>query len=344
MKIAMLAPPWIKIPPAGYGGIEWVVYYITNELVKRGHEVTLFASGDSSTNAELFPVFPNEMPNRIGETMLEVQHAAACLKRAGEFDIIHDHSSFSVVAYSSLVKTPIVHTLHGPFNDETCAFYRDFSDSSWYVAISDYQRSCCPKLRYAGTVYNPIDINGWPFVPANEKGDYLLAFGRLCADKGFHTAIDVAKRTGMKIIIAGAVQPANRDYYETVIKPQIDGEQVRFVGEVSLTEKWSLFSRAKAFLFPIQWPEPFGLVMIEAMATGTPVIAFPEGSVPEVVENGITGYTVKDVDEMVEAVRRIDEIDAVMCREHVQNKFSVSKCVDGYEQVYAKVVENCRSC
>lgn len=343
MKIAMLAPPWIKIPPAGYGGIEWVVHYITNELVSRGHDVTLFATGDSVTNAKLVSTFHKQMPDRIGETMLEVEQAANCVKRADEFDIIHDHSGFSVVAYASLVRTPVVHTLHGPFNTETCHFYRDFRDSAWYVAISDYQRSCCPELQYAGTVYNPIDIDGWPFVPGSEKGDYLLAFGRLCADKGFHTAIEVAKRTGMKLVLAGAVQPQTRDYYETVIKPQVDGEQIQFVGEVNLTEKWNLFSRAKAFLFPIQWPEPFGLVMIEAMATGTPVIAFPEGSVPEVVTDGVTGFTVRTVDEMVEAVGRIDAIKAEDCREHVQSLFSVSKCTDGYEQVYEKVLESCPS-
>lgn len=344
MKIAMLAPPWIKIPPAGYGGIEWVVYYVTNELVIRGHEVTLFATGDSTTNADLACSFPKEMPNRIGETMLEVQHAANCIERADEFDIIQDHTGFSVVAYASLVRTPIVHTLHGPFTPETCSFYRDFKRSAWYVAISDYQRSCCPGLQYAGTVYNPLDINGWPFVPASEKEDYLLAFGRICADKGFHTAIEVAKRTGMRLIMAGALQPANRDYYETVIKPQIDGDQIQYVGETSLSEKWKLFSRARAFLFPIQWPEPFGIVMTEAMATGTPVIAFPEGSVPEVVEDGVTGFTVKTVDEMIEAVGRLDEIDAETCREHVQNKFSVAKCTDRYEQVYETVLESCRSC
>jgi glycosyltransferase involved in cell wall biosynthesis len=344
MKIAMLAPPWIKIPPAGYGGIEWVVHYITNELVERGHDVTLFASGDSLTNARLVSTFSREMPDRIGESMIEVQHAAKCMSRSDEFDIIHDHSGFSAVAYASLIRTPVVHTLHGPFTADTCRFYRDFRDSAWYVAISDYQRSCCPELKYAGVVYNPIDIGGWPFVPTSEKEDYLLAFGRLCADKGFHTAIEVAKRTGQRLIIAGAVQPFNRDYYETVIKPQVDGEQITFVGEVSLTEKWNLFSKARAFLFPIQWPEPFGLVMIEAMATGTPVIAFPEGSVPEVVENGVTGFTVKDTEEMIEALGKLDQLDARACRQYVENKFSVSKCTDGYEQVYEKVREICPSC
>lgn len=341
MKIAMLAPPWIKIPPAGYGGIEWVVHYLTNELVRRGHDVTLFATGDSMTDARLESTFPKQMPDRIGETMFEVQQAAACIRRADEFDIIHDHSGFSVVAYASLLNTPVVHTLHGPFNNDICHFYQNFRNSAWYVAISDYQRSCCPDLQYAGTIYNPIDIEGWPFVPTAEKEDYLLSFGRLCADKGFHTAIEVAKRTGRQLIIAGAIQPFNRDYYETVIKPQVDGEQIKFVGEVSLTEKWNLFSRAHAFLFPIQWPEPFGLVMIEAMATGTPVIAFPEGSVPEVVEDGVTGFTVHSVDEMVAALDRLDQLDAAHIRESVQNRFSVRKCADGYEQVYEKVLENC---
>lgn len=339
MKIAMLAPPWIKIPPAGYGGIEWVVHYLTDELVERGHEVTLYASGDSSTRARLRSTFDRQMPDRIGETLYDIQNSANCLLDAGEFDLIHDHTGFTAVPYASLLKTPLVHTLHGPFTTDICAFYKKFRDSAHYVAISDYQRGCCPDLQYAGTVYNPIDIIGWPFVESAAKSDYLLAFGRICSDKGFHTAIEVAKRTGEKLIIAGAIQQQNRDYYETVVKPQVDGEQIKYVGEVSLTEKWKLFSQAKAFLFPIQWPEPFGLVMIEAMATGTPVIAFPEGAAPEVVEDGVTGYLVNSAEEMVAALGRIDEIDAHACRSYVQDKFSVSKCADGYVDVYEKVLQ-----
>ncbi|MBK5225902.1 MAG: glycosyltransferase family 4 protein [Thermoleophilia bacterium] len=337
MKIAMLAPPWIKIPPAGYGGIEWVVHYLTEELVERGHEVTLFASGESTTKARLVATFDEQMPDRIGETLYDLQQVAGCLRRAGEFDIIHDHSGYAAIAFAQFLDTPMVHTLHGPFTPDTCRFYQTFRNSAHYVSISDYQRSCCPDLQHAGTVYNPIDIDGWTFRGKDEKEDYLLAFGRLCADKGFHTAIEVAHRTGQKLVIAGAIQHQNRDYYETVIKPQIDGEQIKFVGEVSLTEKWNLFSKARAFLFPIQWPEPFGLVMIEAMAAGTPVIAFPEGSVPEVVADGISGFLVNDIDEMVEALGRLDEIDPAACRRYVQDKFSVGKCTDGYEKVYNEV-------
>ncbi len=338
MKIAMLAPPWIKIPPAGYGGIEWVVHYLTDELVDRGHDVTLFATGDSTTNATLSATFDKQMPDRIGETVFDVQQVSTCFRRAAEFDVIHDHSGFAAVAFAGFLQTPVIHTLHGPFTPVTCGFYQTFRDSAHFVSISDYQRSCCPDLRHAGTVYNPIDINSWPYRDKEEKGDYLLAFGRLCADKGFHTAIEVAKRTGEKLVIAGAIQPQSRDYYENVVRPQVDGEQITFVGEVNLTEKWNLFSKAKAFLFPIQWPEPFGLVMIEAMAAGTPVIAFPEGSVPEVVADGRTGFLVKDTDEMVEALGMLDRINPADCREYVQEKFSVSKCADGYENVYQEVV------
>lgn len=337
LKIAMLAPPWIKIPPAGYGGIEWVIHYLTEELVRRGHEVTLFATGDSHTSARLAATFPAQMPDRMGQGMFETWQAASCLRRAGEFDVIHDHSGFSAVPYAGFLKTPLVHTLHGPFNTDTCGFYHTFRDTAWYVSISDYQQSCCPELRYAGTVYNPIDIAQWPFRDRTEKDDYLLAFGRLCADKGFHTAIEVARKTGRKLIVAGTVQQRYRDYYETVIKPEIDGEQVTFTGEVSLTEKWQLFSRAQALLFPVQWPEPFGLVMIESMATGTPVIAFPEGSVPEIVRDGVTGFVVNDADEMAARVGDLDQIDAGACRQHVRDRFSVRKAVDGYEQVYKKV-------
>lgn len=339
MKIAMLAPPWIKIPPAGYGGIEWVIHYITDELSGRGHDVTLFAAGDSTTRAKLVATFPEQLPDRIGETMYEVQHVATCLRRAGEFEIIHDHSGFAALAAAAYLKTPLVHTLHGPFSADICRFYQDFRDAAHYVAISEYQCRCCDGLNYAGTVYNPIDTEAWPFRGREEKEDYLLAFGRLCTEKGFHTAIEVARRTGRRLVVAGTIQHHYRDYYETVIKPQIDGEQVRFVGEVSLTEKWNLFSKAEAFLFPIEWPEPFGLVMIESMAAGTPVLAFPEGSVPEVVVDGITGFIVNNVDEMVACLDKLGQIDPRACRQHVQEKFSVKKATDGYEEVYRKVLE-----
>ncbi len=337
MKIAMLAPPWIKIPPAGYGGIEWVVHYLSDAMVERGHDVTLFAPGSSVTRARLVSTFPGEMPDRIGQTMYEVKQVASCFAQAAGFDVIHDHSGFAAVPFASLIETPVVHTLHGPFSVDICSFYETFRDSAHLVAISEYQRSCCPGLRYAGTVYNPIDISDWPFRNRDEKEDYLLAFGRLCAEKGFHTAIEVAKRTGNKLIIAGAVQQVYRDYYETVIRPQVDGDQIRFVGEVSLTEKWNLFSKARAFLFPIQWPEPFGLVMIEAMACGTPVLAFPEGSVPEVVSDGVTGFVVSSVEQMIDRLGKIDEIDPGACRQYVRDKFSVARAADGYEKIYADV-------
>lgn len=334
----MLAPPWIKIPPAGYGGIEWVVHYLTEALVERGHEVTLFASGDSTTAAELDAVFDVERPDRIGHTLYEVQHVSACLRRVEEFDLIHDHSGFAAVAFTPFIDTPLVHTLHGPFTPDTSRFYQGFRDSAHYVAISDYQRGCCPELNYAGTVYNPIDVSTWPFVDNDDKGDYLLAFGRFSPDKGFHTAIEVAREAGERLIIAGAVQNINRDYFETVIQPMVDGDQVQFAGEVSLSMKWKLFSEAKAFLFPIQWPEPFGMVMIEAMATGTPVIAFPEGSVPEVVADGVSGFVVADAGEMVAAIGRLDELDARTCRDYVVDKFSVGRVTSGYEEVYSRVL------
>ncbi len=338
MKIGMLAPPWIKIPPAGYGGIEWVVHYLTDELVERGHDVTLFATGDSVTKARLVSAFPQEMPDRIGQTLFDVRQAATAFKQADRFDIIHDHSGFVAVPFASFIGTPVVHTLHGPFTADACDFYRTFRDSAHYVSISNYQRSCCPDLRYAGNVYNPIDINSWPFAAREEKEDYLLAFGRVCADKGFHTAIEVAKRSGRRLIIAGAVQAPYRDYWETVVRPQVDGDQIQFVGEVTLTQKWNLFAKAQAFLFPIQWPEPFGLVMIESMAVGTPVLAFPEGSVPEVVIDGVSGFVVETTDEMVERLDHLDEIDPETCRSYVADKFSVAKATEGYEEIYRKIL------
>jgi glycosyltransferase involved in cell wall biosynthesis len=337
MRIAMLSPPWIKVPPQGYGGIEWVVHYLANELVARGHDVTLFATGDSITDARLEWVFEQQMPENIGGTMFEVTHVASCLNRAGDFDVIHDHSGFAAVAFASLVDTPVVHTLHGPFTADTEFFYRYFNDSVNYVAISKYQMGCCSDLQYSGVVYNPIDTSPWPVIEADEREDYVLAFGRICPDKGFHAAIAAARRAGVKLIIGGAVQEFCRDYFETVISPEIDGDMIQFVGEVSLTEKWNLFSRARAFLFPVQWPEPFGLVMIEAMAAGTPVIAFPEGSVPEIIRDGETGFIVNDIEEMAARIGEVDRIHAEVCRRYVEDNFSVGRTTDGYLEIYRSV-------
>ncbi len=244
----------------------------------------------------------------MGQTAFDARHVAfalAQIEAAGDFDLIHDHSGFLVIAFSRLfrraVDRPILHTIHCAFDAAAYGFYEQFKDAVSYNAISEYQRSQGPPgMNWAGVVYNALALEEWPYTP--DKDDYLLAFGRICEAKGFHLAIEVARRTGSKLVMAGVVQDQYADYFHERIEPQVDGRQVVYEGEVTNERKRELFAHARGFLFPILWPEPFGLVMIEAMATGTPVIALRQGSVPEVVEEGRTGFVVDGVDEMVAAV------------------------------------------
>jgi glycosyltransferase involved in cell wall biosynthesis len=343
MKIAQIAPPWISVPPRGYGGTEWVVQQLCDGLSARGHQVTLYASGDSTTAAELRSVFPAQIPEFMGNSAFEARHSgyalADILSRTGEraFDIVHDHSGFFVVAASALLPLPpVLHTIHSAFDEVTTGFYDQFGRSVAYNAISEYQRSMGPAgMNWAGVVPNAIDLSMWPL--QEEKDDYLLAFGRVCEAKGFHLSIEVARRTGRRLVMAGALQPQYADYFHDVIEPELD-DQIVFLGEVGDPRRRELFSNAAAFLFPILWPEPFGLVMIEAMATGTPVVAFRNGSVPEVIDDGVTGFIVEDVDQMVEAVGRVHQIDGAACRHAVEERFTVDRLVTDYEALYARLI------
>jgi glycosyltransferase involved in cell wall biosynthesis len=343
MRIAQIAPPWIAVPPRGYGGTEWVVQQLCNGLTARGHQVTLYASGDSQTAAELRSVFPTQIPEFMGHPAFEARHSgqalADILSRTGEraFDIVHDHSGFFVVAASRLLSLPpVLHTIHSAFDDVTTGFYEQYGQAVTYNAISEYQRSVGPAgMDWAGVVHNAIDLDGWPFHA--EKDDYLLAFGRVCEAKGFHLSIEVARRTGRRLFMAGALQPQYADYFHEVVEPELD-DQIVFLGEVDDRRRRELFTNAAAFLFPILWPEPFGLVMIEAMATGTPVIALRNGSVPEVLDDGVTGFIVEDVDQMVAAVGRVHEIDGAACRRAVEERFTVDRLVTEYEAMYRALI------
>lgn len=341
MRIAQIAPPWISVPPAGYGGTEWVVQQLCDGLTARGHDVTLFATGDSDTTATLRARFPEQMPDRIGVTPFDACHVVFALDEIvadGGFDLVHDHSGFLVVAFSQYLRLPpILHTVHCAFDTVAYPFYEQFAQAVHYNAISTYHQSQAPPgMRWAGIVHNGLDVASWPFEP--HKGDYLLAFGRICEDKGFHLSIEAAKRTGQRLVMAGVVQEQYRDYFEERIKPEIDDDQIVYRGEVGDGEKQELFAKAKAFLFPILWPEPFGLVMIEAMASGTPVVALRKGSVPEVVDDGVTGFVRDDLDGFVEAVGRVGEIDPRACRRAVEERFSVEHMVDRYEELYRRVL------
>lgn len=337
MRIAQIAPPWFAVPPVRYGGIEWVVALLADGLADRGHDVTLFASGGSHTRAKLVTVFDDPPGGEhIGEAFYDVVHASAAYDDAGSFDLIHDHSGLIGPAIGAHVPTPVVHTLHGPFTDEAKRVYGLLSGRIWYVAISEAQRAFCPDLSYAGTVHNGIDLDKYPF--RKDKDDFLLFLGRINPEKGPELAVEVAHRTGRKLVMAVkmAEKPEQR-YWAEKVEPLLDGSE-EILGEITIDEKADLLARASAVLFPIQWPEPFGLVMTEAMASGTPVISFPYGAAPEVIAHEKTGFLVSSIDEMCDAVERAGTIDAAACRAHVEAHFSDDAMVEGYLTAYEKVL------
>ena len=339
MRIAQLAPPWIAVPPAGYGGTEWVVQQLCDGLTARGHDVVLYATGDSRTAAELCALFPRQLPEVMGQTAFDARHVSFAFADIEQqpFDIVHDHSGFLGIAFSRYLAPPMVHTVHCAFDSTAYGFYEQFKTEVAYVGISEYQQSMGPAgMNWAGLAYNAIAVEHWPYTP--EKDDYLLAFGRVCEAKGFHHSIAAAKKLGRRLIMAGVLQEQYRDYFEAQVEPLIDGEQIVYEGEVSDERKRELFAHAHAFLFPITWPEPFGLVMIEAMACGTPVVAMRQGSVPEVVDDGVTGFVVDTLDDFVAAVGRVGEIDPAVCRRTVEERFTVQRMVGDYEAVYRRVL------
>lgn len=336
LKIAQVSPPWFAIPPRGYGGIELVVSLLADGLVDAGHDVTVFATGDSRTKAKLEFVYEIGPSEKILETMPEVVHIMPAYLRHEEFDLIHDHSGRVGPAIANFIDTPVLHTLHGPFTDEAKAYYASVNHHIFFNAISEYQRSCMPELNYIGTIYNAINTKWYPF--SEEREDYLLFLGRMNPQKGAHIAVEVANRLDMKIIIATKMaEPAEKAYFEEEVKPLLRNN-ADILGELDLATKNDLVMRAKCTLFPITWPEPFGLVMIESMVTGTPVICFRNGSVPEVVDDGHSGFIVDTIEEMVDAVRRIDEIDPNECRRHVEEKFDAPIMVANYEKAYEKML------
>lgn len=340
MRIAQVTPLWERVPPPAYGGIELVVSLLTDELVRRGHEVTLFATGDSITLAKLESVHPRAIrtdPNVKEYQIYETMQLGHVYQRAHEFDVIHSHMGFSALTYAQFVKTPTVHTLHGVFTPDNEKMYA-YARSQPYVSISDAQREPRLGLNCVATVYNGIDVDSYKFYAQPNDPPYLAFLGRLSPEKGPHRAIEIAKRTGMTLKMAGKIDIVDREFYEEVLAPQIDGEQIQYLGEANHVQKNTLMGGAVATLFPITWKEPFGLVMVESMAAGTPVIGMRLGSAPEVIKDGTSGFLCDTVDECVAALDRIAEIDRAGCRQHVIENFSVQRMADGYEAVYRQLL------
>ncbi|MGB3755464.1 MAG: glycosyltransferase family 4 protein [Rivularia sp. (in: cyanobacteria)] len=342
MRIAQVAPLWERVPPPGYGGVELVVGLLTDELVRRGHEVTLFASGDSLTLAKLESVYPRAFrlePSITEYSAYEALQLSRVYKQAGNFDVIHSHVGYTSLFHAGFVETPTVHTLHGAFNADTKQIYTEAREQH-YVSISDSQREPIKELNYAATVYNGIDTESHRFYAQSQSSPYLAFLGRISPEKGTHIAIEIAQKSGVPLKMAGKVDRVDVDYFESKIKPHIDGKHIEYLGEANHFEKNELLGGAIAMLFPITWREPFGLVMTESMAAGTPVLAKPMGSVPEVIADGKTGFLCDSVDDFVKAVQRLGEIDRKVCRAHVEQNYSIKSMVDGYLDVYRKVMGN----
>lgn len=351
MKIGVVGSIWLNIPPKGYGGTEDVVYNLVNGLAKRGHQVTLFAAGTSDVGANVIPTIDKPLREKGVDwtnSGFVIYHMSEAFDRAGNFDLLHVHlnktSDLVSLPLALLSKTPVVFTLHFKvFNkserpDQYILLkkYRALP----YISISDAQRR--PNaLNYIRTIYNGLDINKFPY--SDSAGKYLAWLGKINPLKGTKQAILAAKKAGIKIYIMGPIDhgvPEMLSYYENEVKPLFDDKYVVFLGEVSHNEKTSILSGAMVLLNPIQWEEPFGLVMTEAQATGTPVIALDRGAVPEVVLNGKTGFIVKDIDEMVAKIPESGKLSRLACRQWVEQKFTNEKMVMEYEKAYVDVIRN----
>ena len=340
MKIAVVAPCWFPVPPTGYGGIEWVVSLLADGLVERGHEVTLFASGDSHTSADLAAIHPVAPSEWIGRSFWELRHVLHCYERAGEFDVINDHSGPFAAALGAAIATPVVHTVHGPLVGEPGELYDQVArvaPETGLISLSMNQRKPRPGFNWIANCPNALDLSVYPFRP--QRGDYLLFLGRMSPDKGAHRAVAVAMEAGLPLKIAGKMrEPKEREYWEQFVEPHL-GDGIEWLGEVSHGEKVELLQHARATLFPIEWEEPFGLVMIESMACGTPVIATNRGAVGEVVEHGRSGIIVEDYRIMGSALEEADRLDSRELRRFVEERFSPLRMVRDYLKAYELAVE-----
>lgn len=340
MKIALVAPLMEAVPPRLYGGTERVVFVLAEELVRRGHDVTLFASGDSKTSGTLVACCPRglRLDPDIRDTLAYVLiELGDVYRRASDFDVIHNHVDYLAFPFARLTSTPTVSTTHGRLDlPEVQRVYSVFSEQA-LISISDGQRTRIPHANWLATVHNGIDLTNFHFRP--EPGDYLVFLGRISPEKRPDRAIEIARDVGMRLIMAAKVDDVDRDYYEHAIAPMIEQcPLVEFIGEVDDPGKDDLLGNAYAYLFPIDWPEPFGLTMVEAMATGTPVVAYRAGSVPEVVVDGVTGFVCGTFRDMIDAIPRVRTLDRSACRLLVEERFSAAAMTDGYERVYASAL------
>ena len=340
MKIAQVAPLYESVPPRTYGGTERVVSYLTEELVAQGHEVTLFASGDSVTAAQL--IAPRKRALRLDNDVFDpLAHHYVMLEevfeRASRFDIIHFHTDY--LHFPLVRRHPVPHltTLHGRLDiPDLMPLYKKFSQMP-VVSISNAQRTPLPRANWQGTVYHglPLDL----YACGNKPQNYLAFVGRISPEKRLDRAIEIAARAGMRLRIAAKTDAADRDYMEQIIQPILRSSSAELIGEIGEKDKKEFLANASALLFPIDWPEPFGLVIIEAMACGTPIIAFRRGSVPELIEEGVTGYIVDDIEGALQALRKIQDFDRRRCRRVFEERFSAARMANDYLSLYRRAIK-----
>ncbi len=355
LRIAMLAGPWAEVPPRkGYGGTELVVAMLTDELVRRGHNVELFCPPGSTSLAMVRPVLDKAhagTPLRPPYEAHHVSRAFTAIETAAEpFDLVHDHSGFMAVGMADRLSVPMVHTMHGQLNPPVGRFYADYHHEVKLAAISQGQLNCAggtcrffnaevdgsPASVEATVINHAIDVSAWPL--RRERGDYLLWMGRVQELKGPHRAIEIAQHSGMRLILAGPVHRGQEAFFDGYVAPHVDGDRISYVGEVGGQAKIDLLAGAAALLWPAKWCEPFGLGIVEALACGTPVLGFPDGAVGEIVQHGLNGFLALTTPELVELVSAIPQIDRERCRASVADRYTVDAFASGYERLYLETL------
>ena len=357
LRIAQIAPIWNDIPPKNYGGIERIVYSITEELIRRGHEVTLFATSSSKTSARLVSTVISPMAGKIAwkNPSYTIFNISEAYKRANNFDVIHSHADFWCFPFTDFTSVPTIHTLHNLLpkdkDDHEFQFYTRYKNQK-LISISNNQRQGLP-WNFVDTVYNGIDAQKFSF--SSSRGNYLFWTGRITYEKGAKDVLLVAKKLKMPLVFAGHLIEDNKEFFEKEVKPLLDDKLITIIGDITLEEEAKYYKNAYCTLMPIHWDEPFGLVMAESLACGTPVIAYNRGSVPEVIRDGVTGFIIdqdnedrpgkgtwmikkQGIEGLVEAIKRIGEIDRAVCRKHVQDNFTVERMVENYEKVYHEII------
>ena len=338
LRVVVVAPPYFSVPPDGYGGIEAVLALLVDGLAERGHNVTLVGAGEPRTTGDFVATFEEPQAGRLGQMQPELAHAARVEAVLADLDhdVVHDHSAAAPLGAGHRA-APTVVTSHGPVVGEWGEYVTHLSRSTAMVAISEAQRERAPQVRWAGMVHNAVDVAAIPF--RTEKEDHVVWLGRFSPDKGAHLAIEVARSAGRSIRLAGKCdEPDEKRYFDEAVAPLL-GSDAEYLGVLGAEQKYELLGSAAAFVFPLQWEEPFGMVLLESMACGTPVLSLSRGAVPEVVADGVTGYVRDDESELAPLLDQLDSIDPAACRARVQERFGPHRMVDGYEEIYSSVIE-----